>query len=266
MQMDIVSFIVDRPPARSPKNKRLDLCFAFSLSLHLFLIFTLISTSVTPKTQGNNVINKPITGYISTSVVTPTKRVANKSVDVIVTNKNEVNKNSNKGKSMPEKPLPKADVFSKKMAALDILLQKKMMEQKVDSIPSKRIDKEWLFDGMDVASTLPDDILAPIRKTVEPHYKVTKTVYVDPLIEYQRGIALALQNAMRVTPTMRDKQCVIKISLSKDGLMISSEVVDGNESLCREAKNATLRVRKIDMPDDASLYQHLSKLFITISP
>ena len=87
---------------------------------------------------------------------------------------------------------------------------------------------------------------------------------MDPLIAYQQDIAYTLQDQMRITSDMYGKSCVLTMHLLRDGYVLRTDIHSGDSDLCKEAIRATVRVNKMPMPKDKSLYPYLEKLKVTI--
>jgi hypothetical protein len=161
-------------------------------------------------------------------------------------------------------------VFDKNMAILDQMI----LDSKFQSVPvTKNIlspvtqDTLWPLKGLINKSTLAPDIL-DMRQPVTSNVITDENIgmFMDPLVVYQRKIAKQLQSAMRVSDDLYGQVCVIIINLSRDGRILSSDMIEGGLGLCEEAQRAALRAGKLPMPDDRRLYAHLSSLQITISP
>jgi cytoskeletal protein RodZ len=112
-----------------------------------------------------------------------------------------------------------------------------------------------------------DKPLPPAPKATESQ-KAVKGLIMDPLFLYQQQIANRIRSFMRVTNNESDEigQCVMVLSLSRDGAVLKVSDDGGDEIVCKAARKATLRVGRFEMPDDDYLYKELSNLRITIKP
>jgi hypothetical protein len=187
----------------------------------------------------------------------------------------------------PTAPMKKSHgTFNSDMAQLDKLINQVsgveneqvisdiINQAKKEKLYQLDVHESWSLDGIENISTLADISVVDVKDATSEHLELEvdnnavneEGSYVDPMVLYKRKIAKKLQKAMRVSKGLYGKKCIINITLSKDGLVLSTDVIRGSISLCREAEKATLRVGKLPMPDDVSLYTHLSVLQITISP
>jgi hypothetical protein len=98
--------------------------------------------------------------------------------------------------------------------------------------------------------------------------KEVKGLVMDPLFLYQQQIAEKIRSYMRVTQASSESlgNCIMGLSLSRDGTVLGVNELGGEESVCNAARKATIRAGGFDMPDDEALYQELSHLTITIKP
>jgi hypothetical protein len=87
---------------------------------------------------------------------------------------------------------------------------------------------------------------------------------MDPLLVYQQLIADALQRHIKNRPRLQRKICVLGMDISRDGLVINSFYVSGDQSLCSEGERAAIRAGKLPVPEDDDIYKHLNQLQITL--
>ena len=162
--------------------------------------------------------------------------------------------------------------FSAQINALDELLNSPALEIKEDQIvqteasPAK-VDLGFFEDN--VSSLGADMFVAPTREKPEKKnisLQEKEVLYIDPLVRYQRKIVRALQDAMRINDAMRGSVCIMDLKISTDGLVLDASAKKGKAVLCKEASRAALRVEKLPMPEDQSLYASLEKLTIIITP
>lgn len=157
-------------------------------------------------------------------------------------------------------------VFQNQLAALDRLIHKQ--DGTIQSHKAQETTDAFSLDGF-TESTLTADIFdTPKRYSRHHEYEtdLKQKLVIDPLIVYQRKIAKTLQGAMRLDENMKGDECVIEINLSRDGMVLSIDIIKGDNSLCDEASRATIRAGKLPMPSDKSLYAYLHSLQIRISP
>lgn len=86
----------------------------------------------------------------------------------------------------------------------------------------------------------------------------------EPLLMYQLKIASTLQSNLRMRQELEGTRCLLQLSLSRDGMVLSRRHVGGSDLLCKEALLSVERSGNLPMPADTSLYAHLKDLQIEV--
>ncbi|UKA09329.1 cell envelope integrity protein TolA [Photobacterium damselae] len=62
------------------------------------------------------------------------------------------------------------------------------------------------------------------------------------------------------------KQCVLSMRLSANGLLLNVDQVSGDNTLCRAAKAAVVKISQFPMPEDPAVIEKLRNIKLTVSP
>lgn len=62
------------------------------------------------------------------------------------------------------------------------------------------------------------------------------------------------------------KQCVLNMRLSANGLLLNVDQVSGDNTLCRAAKAAVVKISQFPMPEDPAVIEKLRNIKLTVSP
>ncbi|HIF9348931.1 TPA: cell envelope integrity protein TolA [Photobacterium damselae] len=62
------------------------------------------------------------------------------------------------------------------------------------------------------------------------------------------------------------KQCVLSMRLSANGLLLNVDQVSGDNTLCRAAKAAVVKISQFPMPEDPAVIEKLLNIKLTVSP
>jgi hypothetical protein len=109
----------------------------------------------------------------------------------------------------------------------------------------------------------PLDISVPLVE--DDNVKRGDVLAVDPLLAYQQQIGLTLQRNLRLSKYEKIGRCVLLMELSRDGMVLKTSYVSGSKNLCGEAERAAIRVGRMPMPADDTLYAELTKLYVTVT-
>lgn len=281
-----------------PKTKNKLTGIWFSIVIHLLIVLSILSTvylgqrhiideaPAFKKNQENKLV------IINAALFTPTSKPKERSdvteqalskgdidalIDVSVNIGLDKTETSEKGDG--PSPVTKNEINENQVTAFDNALnnlptfkvQNTGSEESVDALKKRftnvkeigvpRISEDDVLNNIEKGLLLSEDL--PMPRKVE--YS-DLNMYVDPVIVYQREIAKKIESHIRFTDEMMGTECVIALKLSRDGMIVSKQVLSGAHVVCEAASRAAIRVGKLSMPNDEGLYRALSELQITIAP
>jgi colicin import membrane protein len=181
--------------------------------------------------------------------------------------------NESKKKSVKENVSRASDRFD------DALALAEMAVSKTNSVELQRTALESTPIKPDVIKPFsekkirPPPVETPIEKPLdvdvppmrEKTVKRDDVIAIDPLLAYQQKIGLTLQRNLRLSEYEKIGRCVLKMELSRDGMVLNTAYVSGSKNLCGEAERAAIRVGRMPMPADDALYAELTKLYVTVT-
>jgi len=92
-----------------------------------------------------------------------------------------------------------------------------------------------------------------------------QTDYMDPVFLYQNKISQEIKRYLRIPPSMIDDECVLRLDLSRDGMVVGTEFISGSEALCEQGKRASFRAGRLPVPLDNDVFEELKMIEITLS-
>ncbi|MGR5141498.1 cell envelope integrity protein TolA [Photobacterium sp. DNB23_23_1] len=75
-----------------------------------------------------------------------------------------------------------------------------------------------------------------------------------------------IQQNLLVEQSFIGKECVIRMRLSSNGLVLDASEDSGDSALCRAAKAAVVKVSQFPMPEDQAVVEQLRNIRLTVSP
>lgn len=75
-----------------------------------------------------------------------------------------------------------------------------------------------------------------------------------------------IQQNLLVEQSFIGKECVIRMRLSSNGLVLDASEDGGDRALCRAAKAAVVKVSQFPMPEDQAVVEQLRNIRLTVSP
>ncbi|AWK82257.1 cell envelope integrity protein TolA [Photobacterium damselae] len=75
-----------------------------------------------------------------------------------------------------------------------------------------------------------------------------------------------IQQNLLTDQSFIDKQCVLSMRLSANGLLLNVDQVSGDNTLCRAAKAAVVKISQFPMPEDPAVIEKLRNIKLTVSP
>ncbi|MGR5061716.1 cell envelope integrity protein TolA [Photobacterium sp. DNB22_13_2] len=75
-----------------------------------------------------------------------------------------------------------------------------------------------------------------------------------------------IQQNLLVEQSFIGKECVIRMRLSSNGLVLDASEDGGDSALCRAAKAAVVKVSQFPMPEDQAVVEQLRNIRLTVSP
>lgn len=154
-------------------------------------------------------------------------------------------------------------------AKLEAEKQKKILEQerlkaekeKQDKLKAQQEAKQKALDEQQKQRDL-DDILGGLTSSVPKSQQGVSTGELD---QFRSQITNAISNKFINPKLYSGKNCVLKIKIAPDGLLLKVEAQGGDPTLCREAISAT-NAATFPKPKSDQLYQQVKEMTIDFRP
>lgn len=89
---------------------------------------------------------------------------------------------------------------------------------------------------------------------------------VDETQRYGAIYKQMIQQNLLTDQSFIGKQCVLSMRLSANGLLLNVDQVSGDNTLCRAAKAAVVKISQFPMPEDPAVIEKLRNIKLTVSP
>ncbi|WP_392560249.1 cell envelope integrity protein TolA [Orbus mooreae] len=147
--------------------------------------------------------------------------------------------------------------------------QKKVLEQerlkaekeKQDKLKAQQEAKQKALDEQQKQRDL-DDILGGLTSSVPKSQQGVSTGELD---QFRSQITNAISNKFINPKLYSGKNCVLKIKIASDGLLLKVDAQGGDPTLCREAISAT-NAATFPKPKSDQLYQQVKEMTIDFRP
>ncbi len=104
------------------------------------------------------------------------------------------------------------------------------------------------------------------QKALAQQQAARKRHVLSELQKYQAMIKSTIQRNLLVDEAFRGKRCILEISLARSGFVTKVNEVDGDDAVCRAAKNAVLKAETLPVSDEVDVYQELREIRLTVEP
>jgi len=147
--------------------------------------------------------------------------------------------------------------------------QKQLLEQqrlnaekeKQEKLKAEQDAKQKALDEQKQQQAL-NDILGGLTSNVPPSQQGVSTAELN---QFKSQIHNAISNKFINPKLYSGKNCVLKIQLAPDGLLLNVTAEEGDATLCREAISAT-KLASFPKPKNNQLYQQVKNLTIDFRP
>lgn len=89
--------------------------------------------------------------------------------------------------------------------------------------------------------------------------------YIDPVFAYRLDVARHIQEKWKVDSALSGYQCDVDISIMRDGTILTLNSLEGNDVVCRSAKMAIKRIRKLPAAPSNEIYQQLNRMSVRLT-
>lgn len=96
--------------------------------------------------------------------------------------------------------------------------------------------------------------------------KKRKKYVLTELQKYQAMIKSTIQRHLLVDEAFIGKRCVVNITLARSGFVTRVNIVEGDDAVCRAAKNAVLKAESLPVSAENDVYQELKEINLTVEP
>lgn len=104
------------------------------------------------------------------------------------------------------------------------------------------------------------------QKALLEAQKKRKKFVLTELQKYQAMIKSTIQRHLLVDEAFIGKRCVVNITLSRSGFVTRVNIVEGDDAVCRAAKNAVLKAESLPVSAENDVYQELKEINLTVEP
>ena len=111
-----------------------------------------------------------------------------------------------------------------------------------------------------------NDMFAGLEAETEQRGGARGQFVADETDRYGAIYTQMIQQNLLVEQSFIGKECVIRMRLSANGLVLDASEDGGDGTLCRAAKAAVVKVSQFPMPEDPAVVEKLRSIRLTVSP
>ena len=111
-----------------------------------------------------------------------------------------------------------------------------------------------------------NDMFAGLEAESEQRGGARGQFVADETQRYGAIYTQMIQQNLLVEQNFIGKECVIRMRLSSNGLVLDASEDGGDSAVCRAAKAAVVKVSQFPMPDDPAVVEQLRSIRLTVSP
>ncbi|OAN18427.1 protein TolA [Photobacterium jeanii] len=111
-----------------------------------------------------------------------------------------------------------------------------------------------------------NDMFAGLEAETEQRGGARGQFIADEAKRYGSIYKQMIQQNLLVDQSFFGKECVIRMRLSANGLLLDASEDGGDATLCRAAKAAVVKVSQFPMPEDPAVVEKLRSIRLTVSP
>lgn len=111
-----------------------------------------------------------------------------------------------------------------------------------------------------------NDMFAGLEAETEQRGGARGQFVADETQRYGAIYTQMIQQNLLVEQSFIGKECVIRMRLSANGLVLDASEDGGDGALCRAAKAAVVKVSQFPMPEDQAVVEKLRSIRLTVSP
>ncbi|MDO6541005.1 cell envelope integrity protein TolA [Photobacterium sanguinicancri] len=111
-----------------------------------------------------------------------------------------------------------------------------------------------------------NDMFAGLEAETEQRGGARGQFVSDEVARYSAIFTQMIQQNLLVDQSFSGKECVIRMRLSANGLLLDATEDGGERTLCRAAKAAVVKVSQFPMPEDPEVIEKLRAIRLTVSP
>ncbi|MGF1699007.1 cell envelope integrity protein TolA [Photobacterium makurazakiensis] len=111
-----------------------------------------------------------------------------------------------------------------------------------------------------------NDMFAGLEAETEQRGGARGQFVADETQRYGAIYTQMIQQNLLVERSFIGKECVIRMRLSANGLVLDASEEEGDRNLCRAAKAAVVKVSQFPMPEDPAVIERLRGIRLIVSP
>ena len=111
-----------------------------------------------------------------------------------------------------------------------------------------------------------NDMFAGLEAESEQRGGARGQFVADETQRYGAIYTQMIQQNLLVEQNFIGKECVIRMRLSSNGLVLDASEDGGDSAVCRAAKAAVVKVSQFPMPEDPAVVEQLRNIRLTVSP